>query len=226
MKPRPASLLTHLNSVLRTHGPSIVALASLVIAVPSLWFTVEAQREERAYKELMIRPYVGKKVDTGDFSVGLYNLGLGPGIIVGIAVKMGEQCFASTDLNRWRTKAGEYQQYLMRSLAQEVLLKPPWNDARWGTKALVPEIRMSQPLLGYMIPAGGHIDIVRIENYETLNAEIRKDGEDAFSSYKAAFNAWGENLPIDLFICSMTHLYCGDIGQLTNCPKVDLLSSL
>ena len=54
-----------------------VAVSSLFVAIISLRYSVNAQKEDAAYKELSIRPRL-QIAAAGDFSVLLENVGLGP----------------------------------------------------------------------------------------------------------------------------------------------------
>src|SRR6266404_1041852 len=57
-----------------------LAIASLCIAAMGLYLTITSQSEERAHKELLLRPVLTADVQAGDYSVSVFNYGLGPAL--------------------------------------------------------------------------------------------------------------------------------------------------
>src|SRR6267378_1507683 len=76
-----------------------LALASLSIALMGLYLTITAQREERAHKELLLRPVLNIEVDVADYSVSIFNYGLGPAMITDTVYYLGGQCRAVNQTN-------------------------------------------------------------------------------------------------------------------------------
>jgi hypothetical protein len=81
-----------LFSWISARGASIVAISSVAIALASLYLTIQAQKEDRTYKELMIRPSISISVHPHDFSVGFRNDGLGPARFEEIIYHLGGEC--------------------------------------------------------------------------------------------------------------------------------------
>jgi hypothetical protein len=76
-----------------------LALASLSIAVMGLYLTITAQREERAHKELLLRPVLQLEAEVGNFSVSLFNHGLGPALITDGLYYFDNRCRAVNSTN-------------------------------------------------------------------------------------------------------------------------------
>jgi hypothetical protein len=79
------------------HGATLIAIASLAIATFSLHLTIQSQKEDRAYKELMIRPDLSIGVSTDDFSIWIENYGLGPAKVKDVAYRIGNDCVSLMD---------------------------------------------------------------------------------------------------------------------------------
>ena len=69
-----------------------VALASLPIAAMGLYLTITSQSEERAHKELLLRPDLNLNVRVHDYFVTVVNLGLGPALITDTLYYFEGQC--------------------------------------------------------------------------------------------------------------------------------------
>jgi hypothetical protein len=74
-----------------------IAIASLAIATFSLHLSIQSQKEDRAYKELMIRPDLQIGVSTDDFSILIANYGLGPAKVKDVAYRIGNDCVSLMD---------------------------------------------------------------------------------------------------------------------------------
>ena len=81
------------------NGNSIVAVSSVLIACLSLYFTIQAQNDDRAYKELLIKPTLSRQAHSVDFSVAIANVGLGPARIKDIIYQFGGECISMVDAN-------------------------------------------------------------------------------------------------------------------------------
>jgi len=76
-----------------------IAVASLSIALMGLYLTITAQREERAHKELLLRPALLLTTEVGDYSVALVNHGLGPALITDGLYYFDDRCRAVNSTN-------------------------------------------------------------------------------------------------------------------------------
>lgn len=89
----------------------IIAISSLFIAGLSLYFTIHAQNDDRAYKELLIKPALAIRTHSVDFSVELASEGLGPAEIKAVAYQFGGECLSLLDtdgaLNKTQIREGE-----------------------------------------------------------------------------------------------------------------------
>src|SRR3954470_412313 len=75
------------------HGSLIVSINSIVIALMSLWLTIDSARIDREYKEAMVLPHLDHV--TRDFSVRLKNTGLGPAVIKRVLLNTASACYDS-----------------------------------------------------------------------------------------------------------------------------------
>ena len=70
-----------------------IALASVVVSICALGFTINAARVDLYYKELSIKPVVHSRYHREKFSVGLSNWGLGPAVITDMVFRFDGKCF-------------------------------------------------------------------------------------------------------------------------------------
>src|ERR1035437_3828065 len=79
------------------NASSILAISSLLIAGMSLYLTIQAQDDDRTYKELLIKPSLALRAHTVDWSVAIANDGLGPAQIKDIIYQFGGDCISMID---------------------------------------------------------------------------------------------------------------------------------
>src|SRR5260370_34040151 len=80
-----------------TNGNYILAFSSVLIACLSLYLTIQAQDDDRTYKELLIKPSLALRGHTADWSVAIANDGLGPAQIKNIIYQPGGECISMLD---------------------------------------------------------------------------------------------------------------------------------
>ncbi len=89
---------------------SIIAMSSLMIAGFSLYLTIHAQSQDRAYKELMIKPALALGADTVDFSLFLSNDGLGPAEIRNVVYYFNGRCLSMLQPDGININRAEYME--------------------------------------------------------------------------------------------------------------------
>lgn len=77
------------------NATTTIALSSLCIALVSLIYTIRAQQNDAAYKELSIKPIVGVAANVSDFSLSYTNAGYGVGIVSRVSFAHDGKCYAS-----------------------------------------------------------------------------------------------------------------------------------
>jgi hypothetical protein len=201
-------------------------LTSLLIAACSLYLTIHSQYEDRAYKEMMIRPSLQLSVIPKDLSVGVRNEGLGPAVIVDLAYKDGDECLSVADIDNHKVNSENMYRIGLdiqdRLFTQIFTFAVPTKSP--GIK--IARLNESGTLLspGAILATGEQLWLFRVPN-DTLS-EFRQDLDKLQPSTVAGFMAKffdaAMALPISIRYCSMSGNYCRSIRESVGCKLNNL----
>lgn len=202
-----AGLVRFIVEPVSKHSALIVAISSLFVAGLSLYFTIEAQRGERSYKELLLKPNLQLEAETSDYSIKLVNSGLGPAEIKDAFYYLGGECItligADRQLNQknyftiiQRINAGFVDQ--MRAL--------PWRSEFKGQ----PVTHGAIPVQSAVIRVGAALVIFQIDPafLHEFSSELTKLGVPIRREFDNNFITNAIQLPYRVKYCSMSGKYC------------------
>jgi hypothetical protein len=199
-----------------------IPLTSLFIAACSLYLTIHSQSEDRAHKEMMIRPALTYEISTTDLTVGFRNDGLGPAVIVDFAYKDHDECLSVADI--YNHKVNSLNIYKVgldirdRLFTQVFTFKLPTTSSGIPVS---PQVNESGSVLipGSILAAGKEMWVFRIRD-DTLS-EFRQDLSELQPStvqgFMAKFFDAAMSLPISLRYCSMSGNYCLSTRESVGC---------
>ena len=186
---------------------SIIAISSLLIAVFSLYLTIQAQREDRAYKELMIKPALELGADTIDFTLSLKNGGLGPAEIRDVVYYFNDHCLSMLQADGMhinRENYAEVNQSIQTRVFSDVFSLPLFEP--FGNLTVKVQAAMPESIIG----SDKEWFIFKVD--ESTLSELRsKIGgmETHFAqSLRDKFLRQALTLPMALKYCSMSGNFC------------------
>jgi hypothetical protein len=195
------------------HAATLIAIASLAIATFSLQLTIQSQKEDRAYKELMIRPDLQIGVSTDDFSIWFENHGLGPAKVKDVAYRIGNDCISLMDSHDVSvTKIVRVFSDVRARILGDVL------DAATSNTQIVDEINPVVP--GTVISVGNRVAFFRVteQSLEALHEKINEWGPTLAKNLREKFLAQAMRIPIAMAYCFMSGMYCEHAGpSAKNC---------
>jgi hypothetical protein len=199
--------LRRILSWVANHSSPLLAISSLAIAVAALNLTISAQKEDRDYKELMIRPWIELEAHTTDFSVGFANNGLGPARIEDIIYHFGGECLSLLDEQGGISQVNFYK---ADEGTRARMLNEIFSFAGFEPHPTLIKTRQQVVLPHSIIQAGKSVTLFRVDN-SSLDEFQKKLGELplAFAqSLRNQFTARALTSPIDMKYCSMSGRYC------------------
>ena len=202
---------------LKSNYAAIMAVASLAVAVISLLYSVDAQKTERAYKEIMIRPKLELQVSGRDLSIKIINTGLGPAQIVRVVTKLDGECVDSKNMSEaeWRSHELKIASYIATKVIGTALESFNLDASLAGR--LHPNI--SIPSAGHTIIANGEF---RIAWFTSTEVEIIRDSLIASQTEKRfsiGYSSIALRLPLNLAYCSASFQTCEVMQESRlNCP--------
>jgi hypothetical protein len=189
------------------NASSIIAISSLMIAGFSLYLTIHAQSQDRAYKELMIKPALAIGADNVDFSLTFRNVGVGPAEIKSVVYYFNGHCLSMIQPDGRhvnRENYAEVSQAIKARVFDGVFSRPlfePLTNTLVKIQALMPETAI-----------GSEKEWVIFKPDEVTLSEIRDKlsrMEPHFAqSLRNTFLREALTLPIGLKYCSMSGGYC------------------
>lgn len=193
----------------------IVAMSSMFIAALSLMFTIEAQKTDKEYKEVAIQPRIMLNAQNDDFAWTMRNVGLGPGVVAEIRMKVGGKCISSNDVNAEEWKA-KFQQ-LVDEMQVDVFSKsfPPMPWVKGGKSNFNTEADML--LEEDVIPAGETRVLMRLDAASLKELKQVKGDEFFIAKQKFAEKAFA--VPFAVELCSATGRTCGIVGDAKECSN-------
>jgi hypothetical protein len=199
-------------SFISRNSATIIALASVSIACFSLFVTIDSQKRDRDYKELLLRPHLQVDPSTGDYSVRLVNKGLGPALITDTAYFMNGQCvkLIIEDMSK------DFSQSTYRKVISDIgarfitpAIRLPWHDNSFFS-ATTRHAEPGIPLPRQIIAAKDDVILFRFVQ-PFFDVFITKLGElpfDVRATFDDTFMTTAASLPILIKYCSMSGQYC------------------
>lgn len=189
------------------NGNSIIAVSSVLIACLSLYFTIQAQNDDRAYKELLIKPSLSRQAHSVDFSVVIANVGLGPAQIKDILYQFGGECISMVDANGELSRAS-YDK-VIDGLNTRFL-----NDIfSFGIPNTAPTAITTRNHVLFpeeIIGVGKEVVLFRVDDssLEMFRTKMKALDVKLTQSLIDQFTARALTLPISIKYCSMSGKYC------------------
>lgn len=184
-----------------------LSLTSLAIALMGLYLTITAQSDERAHKELLLRPDLSLEVQVRDYSVVIANRGLGPALITEMLYYLEGQCGAVDRRNLEgfvKIDVVSVGRSLTRFFSQQ------FTELTWGAWNSLQGIQSQLPLPTQIIAVGQQIALFKLE--PELVVEVNKKLVDSGFGRRAAFNdefvRHSMSMPLRVRYCSMSEKHC------------------
>ena len=196
------------HKLLNFFRDNAIALASLSIAMMGLYLTITAQREERAHKELLLRPVLQLEADVGNYSVSLLNHGLGPALITDSLYYFDGRCHAVNNTNMEEVmqtdiiKVGRY----FTNFFIEQFNAVKWKDG-WKSSQVT---RTTVPFPSQIVAVGQAFTIFKLESEFAMevHSKLSDLGDETRQTVNDEFLRHSFSLPLLLRFCSMSEQYC------------------
>jgi hypothetical protein len=180
----------------------------------SLYFTIEAQKLDRQYREVSIQPRVGLLGEVDDFSIVLANEGLGPAFIQRVTLGVAGKCYSSEVSTRadFSQAVDQFNIQVREEVYDKAL--PKISDKK---KPLDVQMTMTPFHDGLTIRAGNKIAIFKLHN--AVLKEIEKLDYRTITTAKIDFAKAVSQLSLAIEYCSATGLFCETIKtENETCP--------
>jgi hypothetical protein len=212
-----------INRIVRCAAPPFVwisqnaalltAISSMLIAAASLYYTIDAQRTDREYKEVAIQPRLWLGGDWEDLSLTFMNTGLGPAIIDSIVLKVGDKCKSTDDFepDEWAEVFTTFATENIDGLFAKTLPPMPWvkgGKRKYDTQTDILRV-------GDTVRPGDKTFIIRLDP-GTLKELVQIDSTELLGA-KQKFATAAFSIPIRIAACSATGRTCAVIGRAAGC---------
>ncbi len=211
------------HKLLNFFRDNALTLASLSIALMGLYLTITAQREERAHKELLLRPELLLTAEVGDYSVALINSGLGPALITDGLYYFDDRCravnrmnleeFMETDLIKVRL---DFYNFFTQQFETT-----KWKDGFKSTMVTVSTV----PFPSQIVAVGQELTIFKLDSdfAKEVRSKLVDLGDETQRAFKDEFLRRSFSLPVAFRFCSMSEQYCriggGRFDKITDLIK-------
>ena len=193
---------------LGAHYSAILSIMSMMIALTSLFYAVNAQRTDREYKELSIVPILELHTSTIDLSIRVKNVGLGPAILRDVATKLDNKCIHSAGLSQkdWKEEQTKFSVYVMRDIVAASLK----GHVKGSDKPTLIDGNAQVPQHNQIIPAMGELTIFAFaaDALRVINDGLNQMGESHKYEALSSFQQRAMDVPINFFYCSLSYRYC------------------
>jgi hypothetical protein len=194
------------------HGATIIAISSLGIALASIYLTIQAQKDDRTYRELMIRPSIAIRAYSHDFSVSFANDGLGPAEIEDIAYRFDDECIGLLDADGKynRTAIEKARNGIFKRLFTDIF---SFNVPGAETTAITTRDLLLLPKS--IIAAGKEHRLFSVSesSLPTLRSKLDALDHNFAQSLMDRFVGLAFTLPVSMKYCSMSGGYCRVAAQ-------------
>jgi hypothetical protein len=185
-----------------------LALASLSIAIMGLYLTITSQMDERAHKELLLRPSLVLRVETNDYSVFLVNNGLVPALIRDAVYYVDGQCLALESQDRKPFMAENYTKVVQHvtecfsALVDEIKWKSDWQSAH--------VFRAAVPIPSQIIGVNSESIIYKLapEFAKEFKNRLWAFGAPTQRDFNERFAKYALSMPLRIRYCSMSQNFC------------------
>jgi hypothetical protein len=201
------------------HGSLITSIASTSIALMAFFLTIYNARLDSQYKDLSIRPYLHRNVETSDFHVGFLNTGLGPAEIISVATKFEpgkclifyrRQKLPTDDLGKAAENALKVLKPVNNYFA-DPLARLLQSDSVWDPPK-TPKLYERTLTPGEVVPPGKEVIIFepQRETLEIMQKKLQTLSSADYNSVMRRFVARAQAIPYYVHFCSLTGEYCVD----------------
>ena len=191
------------------------AISSILIAAASLYYTIDAQRTDREYKEVAIQPRLWLGGEPENFGLTLKNTGLGPAIVGTIVIRVGGQCKSSDDYapDEWINIFSSFVTELVDPLYTKTLPKLP------APKGQAAKFNVQSNILtvGDSLRPGDKYPIIYLDR-DTMDGLSQVDSTERVQA-EHKFAAAAYDVPMRILLCSATGRTCRVIGKTKDCPR-------
>jgi hypothetical protein len=186
---------------------AVIAISSLLIAGLSLYLTIQAQNDDRAYKELLIKPALALRAHTADWSVAIGNDGLGPAQGKDIIYQFGDECISMLDPDGAISRTNYYK---VQNALTSRFIADIFSFQIPNTTPTALSTRGQVVLPSTIIAVGKEVVLFRIDDpsLETLKSKLNALDTGFHQSLLDKFTALALTLPISIKFCSMSEKYC------------------
>jgi hypothetical protein len=181
-----------------------ISVSSLFVACLSLWFSIDAQRSDREYKEISIRPSLILDAAEENYSVKVKNNGLGPAVIKRIGYKFTGDCveFDEANADGWVTPTRQpFGTYFLEGLIKAM--------REFGFEYPEPfKYQVHLPSPGLLISTGSEYAIFTLEPSEGEKLRNRLRDRGLVTQIQEKFFSLAREIPLFMDYCSATGKFC------------------
>lgn len=205
MARRRKNVWTKIAALPKTHTSEIVALCSLLVALLSLVYSVEAQRDERRHKMLALRPHL--QLQVSDLKVQVRNLGPGTALVRDFFMIHDVTCFRTAGIRFDSLEAQKLLAEKVHEILETFAADPPNNH-------VAPQLRLEVNVLqlGELITAGEVRDLIAFpEGFKEVALPLLKNPQ--WDEFKRDMTIALWKLPLGIRFCSIIGQDCTDTGN-------------
>lgn len=210
-------LIGQLINFLKNNLSLTVSVCAVLISFISLIYTINSQKNDLLYREILIRPSLNWHVDSEAYTIKLRNDGLGPAAIKGTMWRFGSHCFRSMgeDPATWHKERAKFEDYVNVYFLDEIAKS--FGDMNVSVSR--PATYAAVPTPGELVPVGQSVDIFGIDekSLESFSEYLRSRPYQIGEAFRAEFIRRATVLQLSVAYCSASDRYCAQ-----TVPTVDL----
>jgi hypothetical protein len=184
----------------------LLAFASFCVAGLSLYFTINAQKDDRQYKELLLKPNLQVEASSHEYSVTLLNNGLGPAEVQDVLYYDGWGCIELLAQDRQSFDSRDYYKIIdaLRKRFATRVASVPWKGNKVDDNDYM---RIFIPLPKGVLGVGP-FTLFAIHDPEAFRSKLDALGAQTALNFNLAFVEDAFSLPFSISYCSLSGRYC------------------
>ena len=192
-----------LLSVLKLDG-------ALIVAVAALWYTIDAQKTDREYKELLIRPRLYVHSQTEDFSIKIGNSGVGPAAVSRLVISGLHECFDSRSMTKdeWDKAGAIIRKSFDDRVRDEVFHGVTRQQLGGGI-----DLAETLPATDQWIAPNEVVEVLKVLGVEQAMKSLSSLDKNLEQQVKSQFIKYAVSNPVRVEYCSVSGKYCSEAAD-------------